>query len=137
MGAGIPQRNQVSAAPLEPGDGTTVAAFDWQGALTSVMLGGAAMLARLLTMKRASWGFIIRSVVSAGVAAYFVGEATQDHFGESQQGLWMASIGLAGYASPELLTYLLRVVKAKGEGMARKEEAKLKPNGKTKRKRRG
>ena len=126
----------MSASPIAPGTGSEAVAFDWQGALTSAILGGAAMLARLLTMERVSWGFIVRSVMSAGVAAYFVGEATRDHFGANQQGLWMATIGVAGYASPELLTYLLRIVKAKGEGMARKEEAKLKPNGKGKRRKR-
>lgn len=109
--------------------------FDFQGAITSLLLGGSAMLARLLTMERTSLPYIARSVVTAGIAAYFVGEATKDMI--PQKGLWMASIGAAGYGSPELLTYLLRIIKARGEGLASAEEKKSK-HGKAKRqKRRG
>lgn len=114
----------MSASPVDPSQGVDAAGFDWQGAVTSALMGGAAMLARLLTMERASWGFIVRSVVAAGIAAYFAGEATRDLFSPNQQGLWMATIGVAGYASPELLSYVLRIVKARGEKIASQEESK-------------
>lgn len=113
----------MSASPVDPSQGGAVA-FDWQGAITSMLMGGAAMLARLLTMERASWGFIVRSVVAAGIASWFVGEATRDMFSQNQQGLWMATIGVAGYGSPELMNFALRIIKARGERIASQEEAK-------------
>ena len=98
----------MSASPIEPGQGAEAAGFDWQGALTSMVIGGAAMLARLLTLERASWGFLVRSSIAAGIAAYFVGEATRHLFTPDQQGLWLATVGLAGFGSPELLQYLIK-----------------------------
>lgn len=120
----------MSAAAADPNLTPPPEGFDFQGAITSLLLGGSAMLARLLTMERASLAFIVRGVLTAGIAAYFVGEATKELI--PQKGLWMASIGAAGYGSPELLNYLLRIIKAKGEGLATAEERKLK-HGKAKR----
>jgi hypothetical protein len=65
------------------------------------------MLARLLTLERATWGFLARSAFTAAVCSYFVGQATLPLFAPHQQGLWICTVGLAGFASPEVVTWLI------------------------------
>lgn len=98
----------MSASPIEPGQGSEAVAFDWAGAVTSGIVGAAAMLARLLTLERASGWFVLRSSIVAIIASYFVGQATRHLFAPEQQGLWIVTVGLAGFGSPELLTYLIK-----------------------------
>lgn len=97
----------MSAAAVDPGNGPQPD-FDWQGAVTSALMGGAAMLARLLTMERASGWFIARSAFVASVASYFVGMGTKHLFTPEQVGLWIVTVGLAGFGSPELITLLIK-----------------------------
>ena len=95
----------MSSAPVDPSHASVP--IDWAGALVSVAAGLAAMLARLLTLERATWGFLLRSMFTAAVCSYFVGEGTRTLFGPNQQGLWLCTVGLAGFASPEVVTWLI------------------------------
>jgi len=95
----------MSSAPVDPSPASVP--IDWAGALVSVAAGLAAMLARLLTLNRASWGFLARSAFTAAVCSYFVGQATLPLFAPHQQGLWICTVGLAGFASPEVVTWLI------------------------------
>lgn len=96
----------MSASPVDPSPASVP--IDWAGALVSVAAGLAAMLARLLTLERATWGFLLRSMFTAAVCSYFVGEGTRPLFGPNQQGLWLCTVGLAGFASPEVVTWLIQ-----------------------------
>ena len=96
----------MSASPVE--QATPAVSVDWAGALVSVAAGLAAMLARLLTLERATLGFLLRSMFTAAVCSYFVGEGTRPLFGPNQQGLWLCTVGLAGFASPEVVTWLIQ-----------------------------
>ncbi len=78
------------------------------------ILGGLAMTARiLLSPDPVSFGFVLRRFLAASITAAIVGLATKDHF--TSTGLWLACVGGAGYAAPEVADYFLRYVKAKGE----------------------
>ena len=83
------------------------------GIIASI-LGGMAMTARiLLSTEPVTFGFVLRRFLAAGITAAIVGLATKDHF--QSTGLWLATVGGAGYAAPEVADYFLRYVKAKGE----------------------
>ena len=83
------------------------------GVIASI-LGGMAMTARiLLSTEPVTFGFVLRRFLAAGITAAIVGLATKDHF--SSTGLWLATVGGAGYAAPEVADYFLRYLKAKGE----------------------
>lgn len=78
------------------------------------ILGGFAMTARiLLSTDPVTFGFVLRRFLAAAITAAIVGLATKDHF--TSTGLWLATVGGAGYAAPEVADYFLRYVKAKGE----------------------
>ena len=78
------------------------------------ILGGFAMTARiLLSTEPVTFGFVLRRFLAAAITAAIVGLATKEHF--TSTGLWLATVGGAGYAAPEVADYFLRYVKAKGE----------------------
>ena len=78
------------------------------------ILGGLAMTARiLLSTEPVTFGFVLRRFLAASITATLVGLGTKDHF--TSTGLWLACVGGAGYAAPEVADYFLRYVKAKGE----------------------
>ena len=78
------------------------------------ILGGFAMTARiLLSHERVTFGYALRRFLAAAITAAMVGLATKEHF--TSTGLWLACVGGAGYAAPEVADYFLRYVKAKGE----------------------
>lgn len=94
-------------------------------------LGSAAMVARLLlSTEPVSPGWVIRRIFAAAITAAFVGWAVTEHIQSIP--LRFAAVGASGYAAPEVLDYVLRYVKARGE----KELASVKPNAKRKAKRR-
>lgn len=83
------------------------------GIIASI-LGGLAMTARiLLSTEPVTFGFVLRRFLAAAITAALVGLGTKDHF--TSTGLWLACVGGAGYAAPEVADYFLRYVKAKGE----------------------
>jgi hypothetical protein len=82
--------------------------------IVASILGGFAMTARiLLSTEPVTFGFVLRRFLAAAITAAIVGLATKDHF--TSTGLWLATVGGAGYAAPEVADYFLRYVKAKGE----------------------
>ena len=104
-----PEPSQGSAA----NDMAGMAPYVKDGVIASI-LGGMAMTARiLLSTEPVTFGFVLRRFLAAGITAAIVGLATKDHF--SSTGLWLATVGGAGYAAPEVADYFLRYVKAKGE----------------------
>ena len=101
--------------------------------LVASILGGLAMTARLLlSTEPVSPGWVFRRITAAAITAALVGYAIQEHI--SSPGLRMGAIGAAGYAAPEVLDYLLKYIKARGEAEVA-EVAKVTkriPNGKKK-----
>ena len=82
--------------------------------IVASILGGFAMTARiLLSTEPVTFGFVLRRFLAAAITAAIVGLATKDHF--TSTGLWLATVGGAGYAAPEVADYFLRYVKARGE----------------------
>lgn len=104
------------------------------GIIASI-LGGLAMTARiLLSTEPVTFGFVLRRFLAAAITAALVGLGTKDHF--TSTGLWLACVGGAGYAAPEVADYFLRYVKAKGEQKLKEVsggKAKGKGKGKSKR----
>jgi hypothetical protein len=81
----------------------------------SAALGGSAMVARqLLSTDKPSWGYLVRSGVAACVTAYFVNFASKDYV--QSENLRVCICGIAGFASPEILSYGLAFLKAKMQG---------------------
>lgn len=77
-------------------------------------LGSAAMVARmLLSTEPVTFGWVCRRILAAAITAAFVGWAVSEHIQSIP--LRFAATGAAGYAAPEVLDYLLKYVKAKGE----------------------
>ena len=83
-------------------------------AVISGILGGAAMGARiLLSPEPLSLAWIIRRAAAAMITASIVGLVAQDYI--HSKGALYASIGAAGAVAPELMEYLIRYVRARGE----------------------
>lgn len=90
----------------------------------SAALGGSAMVARqLLSTDRPSWGYLVRSGVAAMVTAYFVNFASKDYV--QSENLRVCICGVAGFASPEILTYGLAFLKAKMQGKVQEAQKGL------------
>ncbi len=92
-----------------------------QGIIASI-LGMSAMIARLLmSTDKASLGYIARSSVAAGLTAYFVNQASKSYV--EQENLRVFICGVAGFASPEILSYGLAWLKAKMQGKVAEAQA--------------
>ena len=116
--------------PTPPIDHDQTQAIVKDGLVASI-LGGLAMTARLLlSTEPVSIGWVVRRVTAAAIVAAVVGYGIQDHI--SSPGLRMAVVGAAGYAAPEVLDYLLKYIKARGEAEVAKVTKKLPANGKGK-----
>ena len=114
--------------PPAPVDNEATQAMVKDGLVASI-LGGLAMTARLLlSTEPVSPGWVFRRITAAAITAALVGYGIQDHI--ASPGLRMAAVGAAGYAAPEVMDYVLKYIKARGEA----EVAKVtkKPNGKKK-----
>lgn len=99
--------------PTPPIDHDQTQAIVKDGLVASI-LGGLAMTARLLlSTEPVSIGWVVRRVTAAAIVAAVVGYGIQDHI--SSPGLRMAVVGAAGYAAPEVLDYLLKYIKARGD----------------------
>ena len=91
----------------------------------SAALGGSAMVARqLLSTDKPSWGYLVRSGVAACVTAYFVNFASKDYV--QSENLRVCICGIAGFASPEILSYGLAFLKAKMQGKVEEAQRELK-----------
>lgn len=115
-------------SPPPPIDNDSTQSLVKDGLVASI-LGGLAMTARLLlSTEPVSPGWVLRRITAAAITAALVGYGIADHI--SSPGLRMAVVGAAGYAAPEVMDYVLKYIKARGEA----EVAKVtkKPNGKKK-----
>ena len=115
-------------SPPPPLDNDTTQSLVKDGLVASI-LGGLAMTARLLlSTEPVTPGWVLRRITAAAITAALVGYAIADHI--ASPGLRMGVVGAAGYAAPEVMDYVLKYLKARGEA----EVAKVtkKPNGKKK-----
>ena len=120
-------------SPPPPLDGDSTQSLVKDGLVASI-LGGLAMTARLLlSTEPVTPGWVLRRITAAAITAALVGYGIADHI--ASPGLRMAVVGAAGYAAPEVMDYVLKYLKARGEA----EVAKVtkKPNGKKKPTKRG
>jgi len=114
--------------PPAPVDNEATQAIVKDGLVASI-LGGLAMTARLLlSTEPVSPGWVFRRITAAAITAALVGYGIQDHI--ASPGLRMAAVGAAGYAAPEVMDYVLKYIKARGE--AEVSKVVKKPNGKKK-----
>lgn len=124
----------MSAAPASGLESVTSDEAVRQGIIASI-LGMAAMIARLLmSTDKASLGYIARSSVAAGLTAYFVNQASKSYV--EQENLRVFICGVAGFASPEILSYGLSWLKAKMQGKVQEAQAQVRA-GKPKKAKRG
>jgi hypothetical protein len=114
--------------PPAPVDAEATQSLIKDGLVASILGGLAATARLLLSTEPVSIGWVIRRVSAAAITACIVGYGIQDHI--ASPGLRMAVVGACGYSAPELLDYLSKYIKARGEA----EIAKVtkKPNGKKK-----
>jgi len=120
-------------SPPPPIDNEATQSLVKDGLVASI-LGGLAMTARLLlSTEPVSAGWVLRRISAAAITAALVGYAITDHI--SSPGLRMGVVGAAGYAAPEVMDYVLKYLKARGDA----EVAKVtkKPNDKKKPTKRG
>ena len=120
-------------SPPPPIDNEATQSLVKDGLVASI-LGGLAMTARLLlSTEPVSAGWVLRRISAAAITAALVGYAITDHI--SSPGLRMGVVGAAGYAAPEVMDYVLKYLKARGDA----EVAKVtkKPNDKKKPSKRG
>jgi len=120
-------------SPPPPIDNEATQSLVKDGLVASI-LGGLAMTARLLlSTEPVSPGWVLRRISAAAITAALVGYAITDHI--SSPGLRMGVVGAAGYAAPEVMDYVLKYLKARGDA----EVAKVtkKPNDKKKPTKRG
>lgn len=75
-------------------------------------------------------GWVVRRVAAAAITAAFVGWAVTEHI--QSVPLRFAAVGASGYAAPEVLDYLLKYIKARGEAEVSKVKKGIR--GKAKRK---
>jgi hypothetical protein len=118
----------MSAAPASGLESVTSDEAIRQGIIASI-LGMAAMIARLLmSTDKASLPYILRSSVAAGLTAYFVNQASRSYV--EQENLRVFICGVAGFASPEILSYGLAWLKAKMQGKVAEAKSEISGGGK-------
>jgi hypothetical protein len=121
-------------SPPPPIDNDATQSLVKDGLVASI-LGGLAMTARLLlSTEPVSAGWVLRRISAAAITAALVGYAITDHI--SSPGLRMGVVGAAGYAAPEVMDYVLKYLKARGEAevakVTKKPNAKKKPTKRSK-----
>jgi hypothetical protein len=121
-------------SPPPPIDSDSTQSLVKDGLVASI-LGGLAMTARLLlSTEPVSLGWVLRRITAAAITAALVGYAITDHI--ASPGLRMGVVGAAGYAAPEVMDYVLKYIKARGEAevakVTKKPNAKKKPTKRSK-----
>jgi len=117
-------------SPPPPIDNEATQSLVKDGLVASI-LGGLAMTARLLlSTEPVTVGWVLRRITAAAITAALVGYAITDHI--ASPGLRMGVVGAAGYAAPEALDYLIKILKARGEAevakVTKKPHDKKKPS---------
>jgi hypothetical protein len=117
----------VSASPINPEEIPT----EVKDGVVAAVLGGLAMVSRLLmSTEPVSIGWVVRRVTAAAITAALVGYGIQEQI--QSPGLRMGVIGACGYCAPEIMDYVVRYVKARGEKEVAAVAGKPKPHGKSK-----
>jgi len=116
-------------SPPPPVDSDSTQSLVKDGLVASI-LGGLAMTARLLlSTEPVSPGWVLRRITAAAITAALVGYGIADHI--ASPGLRMAVVGASGYAAPEVMDYVQKYIKARGEAevakVTKKPNAKKKP----------
>ena len=117
-------------SPPPPIDNEATQSLVKDGLVASI-LGGLALTARLLlSQEPVTPGWVLRRITAAAITAALVGYAITDHI--SSPGLRMGVVGAAGYAAPEVMDYVLKYLKARGEAevakVTKKPHDKKKPS---------
>jgi len=117
-------------SPPPPIDNEATQSLVKDGLVASI-LGGLAMTARLLlSQEPVTPGWVLRRITAAAITAALVGYAITDHI--SSPGLRMGVVGAAGYAAPEVMDYVLKYLKARGDAevakVTKKPHDKKKPS---------
>ena len=117
-------------SPPPPIDNDATQSLVKDGLVASI-LGGLAMTARLLlSTEPVTPGWVLRRISAAAITAALVGYAITDHI--ASPGLRMGVVGAAGYAAPEVMDYVLKYLKARGEAevakVTKKPHDKKKPS---------
>jgi len=117
-------------SPPPPIDNDSTQSLVKDGLVASI-LGGLAMTARLLlSQEPVTPGWVLRRISAAAITAALVGYAITDHI--SSPGLRMGVVGAAGYAAPEVMDYVLKYLKARGDAevakVTKKPHDKKKPS---------
>jgi hypothetical protein len=117
-------------SPPPPIDNEATQSLVKDGLVASI-LGGLAMTARLLlSQEPVTPGWVLRRISAAAITAALVGYAITDHI--SSPGLRMGVVGAAGYAAPEVMDYVLKYLKARGDAevakVTKKPHDKKKPS---------
>jgi len=117
-------------SPPPPIDNEATQSLVKDGLVASI-LGGLAMTARLLlSQEPVTPGWVLRRISAAAITAALVGYAITDHI--ASPGLRMGVVGAAGYAAPEVMDYVLKYLKARGEAevakVTKKPHDKKKPS---------
>ena len=117
-------------SPPPPIDNDSTQSLVKDGLVASI-LGGLSMTARLLlSQEPVTPGWVLRRITAAAITAALVGYAITDHI--SSPGLRMGVVGAAGYAAPEVMDYVLKYLKARGDAevakVTKKPHDKKKPS---------
>ena len=88
-----------------------------QEACVSFALGLVAYFARhVMSKDRYPWMILLGRFVAAGITAVFAGWAVEG-LGIEKQSLRYALVGCLSYASPEVLFYVVAIVRKRGDSM--------------------
>ena len=111
----------MSAAPV---DNDVVAALK-NGGFTATLIGAAGMVAKiLLSDEKVPWPKALCHIGGAGIVAFLVGQVLETTTMAS--GLKMAALGVSGAAATQIIDFVLKWVKAKGEAEVAKVTVKKK-----------
>lgn len=106
----------MSAAPIDENiakGGDIVAALK-NGGMTATLIGAAGMVAKiLLSEEKVPWPKALCHIAGAGIVAFLVGQVLETTTMSS--GLKMAALGVSGAAATQIIDFVLKWVKAKGD----------------------
>ena len=100
------------STPSSDGFGGISSSEALKQSLIASILGASGLVARqLLSNDKPSWGYLIRSCAAAMITAYFVNEGAKEYI--TSESLRVCTCGVAGFASPEILSYGIKFIEAK------------------------
>jgi len=97
----------------------------WGEMVKFMPIGAAAMLSRIiLSEEKVHWVLIIKKMFAASVCAVVSGLALTDYI--QSYSLRMAAVGCLSFASPEVISFIVKWVKTKGDTEIAKVKTKKK-----------